>query len=224
MQAKANGALVECADLYLKVYRRKNGVTVTPCAQENIVSTIRIKFQCILCLYCLWCVICYLVLMGKRTEQDRRTFKSKGHATTRRAWQYQWSPLVQRQCICSSVWSRAPWTCAWGRIQNHPIWKKCHKRFTVHLNSIIVNHNDPKGFRVGEHQLNNQGVTSPSTRPACPIRSKAPRTIATSRSKAPTTIGRSDDAHECNVRPTQQWYTIFGSVSGTKQMLFSKTY
>ena len=59
MQAKANGAPVERADLYLKVYRRKDGVGVTPRAQENIVNTIRIKFQCILCLYCLWYVICY---------------------------------------------------------------------------------------------------------------------------------------------------------------------
>ena len=35
---------MERADLYLKVYRRKDGVGVTPRAQENIVSIIRIKF------------------------------------------------------------------------------------------------------------------------------------------------------------------------------------
>ena len=156
--------------------------------------------------------------------QNRRTFELRGRVTTRRARQYQWSPLVQRQCLCSGVWSRTPWTCAWGGIWNHPIWKKCHKRFKIYLNSIVVNQNDLKVFRVGEQQCINQGATSPSTRPACPIRSKAPRTTATSRNKAPTTIGRSSDAHECNVRPTQQWYTIFGSVLGTKQMLFSKTY
>ncbi|KAL0005928.1 hypothetical protein SO802_013489 [Lithocarpus litseifolius] len=33
---KANGALVECADVYLKVYRRRDGTGVTPRAQENI--------------------------------------------------------------------------------------------------------------------------------------------------------------------------------------------
>ena len=48
--------------MYLKVYRRKDGVGVTPRAQENIVSTIRIKFWCILCLYCLWYVICYFFM------------------------------------------------------------------------------------------------------------------------------------------------------------------
>ena len=211
-------------NLYLKVYRRKDGVCVTPRVQENIVSTIRIKFQCILCLYCLWCVICYLVLVGKRTAQNRRTFESRRRATTRRALQYQQSPLVQRQCLCSGVWSRMPWTGAWGGIWNHPIWKKCHKRFKIYLNSIAVNQNNLKVFRVGEQQRTNQGATSSSTRPACPIRSKAPRITATNRSKAPTTIGRSFDAHECNVHPTQQWYTIFGFVSSTKQMLFSKTY
>ena len=53
---------MERADLYLKVYRRKDGVGVTPHAQENIVSIIRINFQCILCLYILWCVICYFFM------------------------------------------------------------------------------------------------------------------------------------------------------------------
>ena len=35
MKAKANEPPVECTNLYLKVYRRKDGVVVTPRAQEN---------------------------------------------------------------------------------------------------------------------------------------------------------------------------------------------
>ncbi|KAK9989025.1 hypothetical protein SO802_029264 [Lithocarpus litseifolius] len=42
--AKANGVPVEHADIYLKVYRRRDGTGVTPRAQENIVSIIRIEF------------------------------------------------------------------------------------------------------------------------------------------------------------------------------------
>ena len=151
MQAKVNGNSVERADVYLKVYHRRDGIVVTPQAQENIVSIILIEFQCILCLYCLWCVICYLVLVGKCTKQDGKTFEARGHATTRRAWQ--WSSLVQRRCICSGVWSRAPQTCMWGGIWNHPIWKKCHECFTVYLNSIVAKQNNPKDFGVGEQLL-----------------------------------------------------------------------
>ncbi|KAK9991137.1 hypothetical protein SO802_026122 [Lithocarpus litseifolius] len=41
---EANGTAVERADVYIKVYRRRDGTSVTPRAQENIVSTIRIEF------------------------------------------------------------------------------------------------------------------------------------------------------------------------------------
>ncbi|KAL0004265.1 hypothetical protein SO802_011826 [Lithocarpus litseifolius] len=35
-KAKANGALVERVDVYIKVYRRKDGAAVTPHVQENM--------------------------------------------------------------------------------------------------------------------------------------------------------------------------------------------
>ena len=58
MYTKDKEVPVERANVYLKVYRRRDGTGVTPRAQENIVSRILMEFFCILCLYCLWCIIC----------------------------------------------------------------------------------------------------------------------------------------------------------------------
>ena len=52
--------------------------------------------------------------------------------------------------VCSGDGSsRAPRMCTWARFWNHPIRKKCHKLFTVYLDSVDKQ-NSTKDVRVGD--------------------------------------------------------------------------